>query len=757
MGLPSRPTRESIARRAIPCPVRLFVLVLAAVLAGAPALSAQALIGGESPRLEGVVIRGIHDVNATALRGGLANKPSRCRTVFLQPFCWISGSPAFVESHRLDRAELPRDELRIRVFLWRHGWRHATVRSTVVPKGRGVELTFEVDQGPPTVARSVDVVQPEGLVTERQLAALNFPRVGEPVNVVALDSARAGVLTMLADRGYPDAVVRDTVLPVDSLDVAVRTEIVPGRRSTFGNIVVEGNEEVSDRTILDAMPLRTGRLYRASQVEEAQRALYLTGMFRQTFVTVPPQPDTAKTVMVTVAEAPFRQLRTRVGVSTVDYVRTEAQYTHYNWLGGGRRLDVTGVLGRLLAPQLNGGFIFREIEPAALSGVPEDAFLRPTWQASAQITQPAFPAAGTSAGLGVFAHRRVEPGVVVDRGEGANVTLTHNVAERAPLSVVYRYERNTVLAGDVYFCVDFGVCDQPSVEALQGSHSLSPLQISGFLDRVDDQLTRSSGYTARLGLEHASRLTLSDFRYNRVDAEITRDLPLGRGTLAGRVHGGWVRALSSTGTAVGADALTGGAILHPATRFYAGGARSVRGFAENQLGPRVLTLDPQKLLTADADAGAPPCTAAEVAGGICDPNSVPSSDFIPRPTGGTRLVEASIEYRRPLWRNFVGAVFVDGARLDDPQLSDLASSATAVTPGFGIRYRSPIGPVRVDLGIHPARTEDLRVITQVTEGGINRLVLLDTPKHYDPLEGSGGFLRQLTSRLTLHLSVGEAY
>jgi outer membrane protein insertion porin family/translocation and assembly module TamA len=727
---------------------------LAAALTGASAVAAQTLVGGESPRLERVVIRGVQGVDVAALRVGLANQPSHCRTIFLKPFCWVSGSPAFVEAHRLDRVELPRDELRIRVFLWRRGWRHSTVRSTVTPEGRGVQLTFDVDQGPPTVARSVDVVQPDGLVGERQLRALDLPEAGEPVDVVALDSARATVLALLADRGYPDAAVRDTILPTDSLGAAVRLEIEPGRRSTIGAIAVEGNERVSDATILDAMPLRTGRLYRVSQVEEAQRALYLTGMFRQALVTVPAQPDTAKTVVVAVEEAPFRQVRTRVGVSTVDYVRAEAQYTHYDWLGGGRRLDVTGVLGRLLAPQLNGGFIFREIEPAALSGVPEDAFLRPTWQASAQVTQPAFPAAGASVGLGVFAHRRVESGVVVDRGEGANLTFTKNLADRAPLSVLYRYERNTVLAGDVYFCVNFGVCDQPSVQALQGSHSLSPLQLSVFVDRVDDQLARSSGYTARLGLEHASRLTLSDFRYNRVDAEIARDVPLGGGTLAGRVHGGWVRARSSTGAAVGAG--SGGAILHPTTRFYAGGARSVRGFAENQLGPRILTLDPRKLLTA-ADSGAAPCTEATLASGRCDPNGISSSEFVPRPTGGTRLVEASIEYRHPLWRSFVAAVFLDGARLDDPQLADLARSATAVTPGFGIRYRSPIGPVRVDLGIRPARTEDLRVVTQVTEGGVNRLVLLDVPKHYDPLEGGGGFLRQLTSRLTLHLSVGEAY
>jgi hypothetical protein len=105
-------------RRALASPALSLAIGLAAVPGGASRLAAQSLVGGDSPRLERVVIRGVHDVDLTLLRGGLANQSSRCRSLFLQPFCWVSGSPVFVDTHRLDRAELPRDELRIRVFLW---------------------------------------------------------------------------------------------------------------------------------------------------------------------------------------------------------------------------------------------------------------------------------------------------------------------------------------------------------------------------------------------------------------------------------------------------------------------------------------------------------------------------------------------------------------------------------------------------------------------------------------------------------------
>jgi hypothetical protein len=150
------------------------------------------------------------------------------------------------------------------------------------------------------------------------------------------------------------------------------------------------------------------------------------------------------------------------------------------------------------------------------------------------------------------------------------------------------------------------------------------------------------------------------------------------------------------------------------------------------------------------------CTAQAIAD--CDPNFVEAKEFRPRPLGGNALLEGTLEYRLPLTELLTGAVFLDAARLSDREVNGVQGTRSAVTPGFGIRYRSPIGPVRVDLGVRPTLVEELPVVTQVEgEDGELTLVQLRTLKRYDPLEGSGGFLGGVLKRLQLHLSIGEAF
>jgi outer membrane protein assembly factor BamA len=233
-------------------------------------------------------------------------------------------------------------------------------------------------------------------------------------------------------------------------------------------------------------------------------------------------------------------------------------------------------------------------------------------------------------------------------------------------------------------------------------------------------------------------------------------LKLRNRVLVVRLHGGRVMGLSSTSDALG---VTGNSsvLLHPRTRFYGGGARSVRGYAEGQLGPRVLTIDPDKLIKADTAGGAG-CTEASIAAATCDPNSVNSTDFVPRPVGGNALLEGTIEYRIPFGTNMGFAAFVDAGRVGGSNLGPLLHARSAITPGVGFRYLSPIGPVRVDLGLRPRVTEDLPVLTQVRDAnGKLSLVELNTPKHYNPAEGPHGFLGGITSRMQLHIYIGEAY
>ena len=110
-------------------------------------------------------------------------------------------------------------------------------------------------------------------------------------------------------------------------------------------------------------------------------------------------------------------------------------------------------------------------------------------------------------------------------------------------------------------------------------------------------------------------------------------------------------------------------------------------------------------------------------------------------------------------------MFIDGAavgeRVFDPlrglsTFKNLVSGTGAITPGFGIRYYSPVGPIRVDLGINPSRAEDLAVVTEVERNGRLQIVPLETPRRYSA-GGGGSGIGRLLNRLTLHLSIGQAY
>ena len=721
----------------------------------ASALAQAVPIADNDPYVVGLGFQGVASVDESALREVLATEATRCRSVLYKPLCWVTNSHLFEARHRLDRDEVERDELRIRVFYFRRGWRDAQARSEITPDGAGVRVTFIVEEREPTRIDTLVVESAGGVLDEREIRRHGLPAEGEPLDLVELDSARVRLRSVLWDRGYGDAEIHDSAHVADAANTAMlEVRVTPGARTTVESVRVEGNEGVSEQTIRRLLGLREGQLYRRSDVLAAQRRLYRSELFRQALIVVPEEADSAKPILVTVREAPFRAVRTGVGFTTVEFGQVEAGLTVYDWLGGARRLDLDGGVGNLMAPQLYGRSLFGSAAPTGVGSDVEDAFLDPTWRVSAQVTQPWLFSPRNSLGLRGFAHRRSVPGIVVDRGWGAEASMTHLLDDQSPVSLTYRFERTRIDAGQVYFCANFGVCRPETTDALASQHRLSPVALTARFDRADDPLAPTRGYTAQLDVEHASRVTASDFAYNRATGELAWYRPVGGFTLAARIRGGLARALSGTDRRFPpgeGDA----SLMHPRKRLFAGGARSVRGFSENQLGPRVLVVDPERL-TAPEDSTAPACTTAAIEDGSCDPGFLPSDAFAPRPLGGNSLVEGSIELRFPLTDALVGAVFLDAGRVGAAPESP-ATSRTAATPGFGIRYRSPVGPIRIDLGIRPGGAEDLAVITQVGSGRDARLVQLAATKRYDPLGDSGGFIRKVFSRLRLHLAVGEAF
>ena len=69
------------------------------------------------------------------------------------------------------------------------------------------------------------------------------------------------------------------------------------------------------------------------------------------------------------------------------------------------------------------------------------------------------------------------------------------------------------------------------------------------------------------------------------------------------------------------------------------------------------------------------------------------------PIGGNGVVILNGEVRMALVGGFGGALFLDGGNVF-PRASAIDLSALRGAAGFGIRYRSPVGPIRVDLGFN---------------------------------------------------------
>jgi outer membrane protein insertion porin family/translocation and assembly module TamA len=731
----------------------LWVALLIAI--AAPCLRAQSASDQrESPEVRKLVLAGVKYVSRLDLERSISTQSSQCKSIILQPFCWISNSPTLVEKHYLDRDELRRDVLRIRVYYWKRGFREAEVDTSITPNGDGVTVTFNVHESAPTVIAALRIDQDSTVVTEKRRKKLTMMKVGQPLNLLTLDSMRLGFLTEMWNLGFGDAVV-DTAIAVnaETRRAAVALRLVPHWRTVVGKIAVQGNQKVSEQTILNTLAFRPGGLFRRTDVLESQRSLYESSLFRLATI-LPPAGDSVKAIEIRVVEAPLHEGRAGGGFNSVDFLQLEGRYTAYNVLGGARRLDVVTTMGNLLAPTLNGRGFFQD----AVSDVRRNpsSFLQPTWSASIDFRQPSFMRRPEDqVGFGVFAHRRSEPGIYIDRGYGATATFTRQVRARAPASLNYRFEVARVEASDVYFCVNYAVCDTTTIGTLRSHQRMSPITLTGFVDRSDQAFNPTRGYLGRVEMQHASSVTLSDYRYNRAFLDLATywHASLTRPVLATHLRLGLVRPMAKGNVGVG--------VLHPSKRFYAGGSMSVRGYGENQLGPRVLTVDPDSLRGreikgVDTTYTRCPLTVVITA---CDPNVGGLKDrvFNPQPLGGTSLVEASVEYRFPLMRKLDGAVFIDGALVGDAplqrvtDLQQITRGTGAITPGFGIRYVSPVGPIRIDIGINPKLSEALNVVTENIVNGERTIVALRTPRTY------GADVNTILSRLVLHFSVGQAF
>ena len=564
-------------------------------------------------------------------------------------------TPATLLRYRHGRysEELQRKDIDSIQYLYRaNGFRDVQVEPRVErnPESKGEEVTLylKIVEGPQWFVSSVEI-SGVNLRDFNYVKGLLQTNEGQPFSETALVSDRDTILNFYFNNGFPDAALELRTEPDDALRrMGVKIEVTEGRRNFVRRVLVGGYRTTRPRLIYDRIPLETGDPLSQSAIIDAQRRLYDLGIFAKVDIALqnPEGKERDKNVLYRLEEA------------------SRYSYT----IGFGAQLArIGGGLGTFNSPAGAPGFSPRVnfgVSRVNVLGLGHTLSFRgqlSNFQKRAVVNYYAPQFTGNdrlhlsftslfddSRDIRTFAAQRLE----------SSIQLGQKLSKAN--AVQYRFTFRRVQIDQSTLSIDPALIPLFSQPVRLGIVSTSFVQ-----DKRDDPIDsrRGSYNTVDFGYAASAFGSQSDFLRlifrNSTYHRLPREMVLARMTTLGGMY-------SLSGRTLVRD-------VPLPERYFSGGGSTHRGFPDNQAGPRDL-----------------------------------STGF---PIGGKALAMNTLELRFPLIGDTIGGVFYHDMgnvfrdlekisfRTSQRDVKDFDYMVHAV--GFGIRYRTPVGPVRFDIGYSP--------------------------------------------------------
>ncbi|MCB9653023.1 MAG: BamA/TamA family outer membrane protein [Deltaproteobacteria bacterium] len=624
----------------------------------------------EDRRVRSVTLVGAHAIDADELLAGLAHHPP--------------SGVLFKDLARYDPIALEVDRRRIRSFCRARGFLDARVTKVEVEvedrDENEVAIRFFLVEGPPTILERVDLVgvsdcpgcAPALPLSQLTPSTSTTAIVAHAIDVAALElnrplvygryvDLRAQVQAFYVAQGFAHATVEGRVLvDREAHSAVVRLVLDSGPSVRFGAIRVEGLSEIPESSVRHRIFWEPGDGFDPDKLLRTRRALYASGLvegvrFEWSKVDRPEVID----VVLHVAEPTPNELRLGggIGIEPVHYeLRARASYARKRFIDP---------LTTLFVDARPAWALFRNGEYAGFNV-----------QASTSLERQDFLVPRLKA-TGTLAYRQVRYEGYSTLGPSVGVGLNRAfLDDRLRIDVKGALEVSAISA-------DF---DLSAVRAFGVSAALPVFLLETTLafEGRDDPIEPHKGVFLSGSVELGAATEGEKARYVLLTPDARGYLPLGsRVVLAGRVK-------------LGARLLATGAV--PVTRrYFGGGAEEQRGFARRRLSPGIWH-DPDGRVVSEADAEA----AAQVGTGASSTGaSGTAANLAFVPLGGEASIATSLEARVNVLRIFqqwlAVVAFLDGG---DTTLtfSDIDVSRLHWATGGGLRYHTPVGPIRVDVG-----------------------------------------------------------
>lgn len=702
---------------------RALVLLAALLGAWAPALAAQ-------DRIDDLVVRqlsfkGNDNISSQVLEASIETTKSAlfARSGLLR---WIGlGAKRY-----FNQRDFEEDVLRIEVLYKRSGFPSVQVDTLVERTAEDVFITFNIVEGEPIRVVELSIGGLDTLPPDvREGLALDLPLVeGDIFNRAVMQASADTIAQRLRNRGYPTAdVLVGYVVRTSELEARVTLDAIPGVRAWIGSVSVEGESRIDSATVVSLLTARPGEWYSENDLFQSQRNLYGANLFRLASV----QLDTTRFVpgdervplKVQVTESPPRRARMSLGYGSNDCLRSSAGITFRDFLGGGRVLDITGRVSKVgVGRPLDWG-----MEESICSPIADDTIGSSllNYGITTALRRPAFLSPNNTLVMTGFVERRSEFKVYRRREIGASVGITRETpVRRLPVALTYTMLFGRTVASPFSFCAFFNSCEPVDVEFLSRTQRLASLSATATIPRANNPVDPTRGYVATTEVTLASRYigSSAEQQFTRVLADYAWYRPILRDVvLSWRLRGGMI---FSPVHLEGSDV----PYVPPEQRFYGGGPSDVRGYQRNQLGPVIYY----------ATRGHVDSTEAN--GEPLDPDQVRIAA-----TGGNTMAVGNLELRIP------SPIFSERLRL--AAFVDVGGvwqrGATAVdlrvTPGFGIRVSTPLGPARFDVGYNPMGLQE------------GEFFIVEPNGQLTPDPSRSPFRLEDRDGLTFHFAVGQPF
>lgn len=549
------------------------------------------------------------------------------------------------------------------------GYEQVKVASQVVDHEPNLGVTFLIEEGPQTLVDSSQVNGNLSIPVEQLTQKKGFElRTGQPFSPANLSNDRSRILATYLDRGYLNAEVKANITrhPDNPQRVNIVYDVTENQQVRVNNVVYLGRTHTRQSLIQRASSITPEAPLSQGKLLEAESQLYELGVFDWSSVG-PRRPITTQTeeeALVKVHDAKRNtitygfglQIARRGGNVPSGTVAVPGLPTVGT---GSTRIESSE--NTFVSPRGSIEYTRRNIRGLGETATVSLIVARLDQRALATYTDPHFRGTRWSTLFSLSGERTTENPLFAASLSDVSLQVERVINKAKTSTLQVRYDFNRTILSQLLV---------PELVLESDRHvRLSYFSSTLIHDTRDKPLDSHSGFYQTVDVRIVPTTLGSSVNFSRMLGQVAYYKPLHFIVLANSVRLGLAKPFS------GSDVPT-------SQRFFAGGGTTLRGFPVNQAGP-------QRLVH------------------FCPVGTISTScPLITVPVGGDQLFILNSEVRFPIRiiSNLGGVFFYDGgnvySRINFRQFVDGYTN----TVGVGLRYSTPVGPVRIDVGrnLNPA-------------------------------------------------------